>query len=98
MARREGPRLVRFRIVVSGRVQGVSFRSSLREEARRSGVLGWVRNRADGSVEAMLQGSEVNVERVIAWARHGPTGAFVTGLRTEKLDPSQTITAFHIQI
>ncbi len=89
--------LVRVRIVVSGRVQGVSFRSSLREEARRFGVVGWVRNRADGSVEAMLQGKEETVERLIAWAHHGPPGAFVTRLRTEKLGPSQTITAFYIQ-
>ena len=69
-------------ISISGRVQGVGFRDALLREARRLGVTGWVRNRANGSVEAVLQGSPAAVERVIGWARRGPPAALVAALRT----------------
>lgn len=67
-------------IRVSGRVQGVGFREALREEAERAGLTGWVRNRADGTVEALLQGEAESVEAVVAWARRGPSAARVTAL------------------
>jgi len=67
-------------IRVRGRVQGVGFRYALRAEARRLGVCGWVRNRADGSVEALLQGSDDAVNRLMDWARLGPPGARVESL------------------
>jgi len=70
-------------ITVSGRVQGVGFRDALLREARRLGVTGWVRNRADGSVEALVQGSPEAVEKIIVWARRGPPAALVAALRTE---------------
>jgi acylphosphatase len=69
-------------IGVSGRVQGVGFRDALLREARRLGVTGWVRNRADGSVEAVLQGSPEAVEKIIDWARRGPPAALVATVRT----------------
>ena len=69
-------------ISVSGRVQGVGFRDALQREARRLGVTGWVRNRADGSVEAVLQGSPAAVEKIIAWARRGPPAALVAAVRS----------------
>jgi len=59
-------------IRVRGRVQGVGFRDALRAEALRLGIAGWVRNRADGSVEAVLQGERASLERLIEWARRGP--------------------------
>jgi acylphosphatase len=69
--------MVTRQIRVRGRVQGVGFRHGLRREAERHGVRGWVRNRRDGSVEALLRGEADAVARVIAWARRGPPAASV---------------------
>jgi acylphosphatase len=68
---------VQAHLTIHGRVQGVYFRGSLKEHADTRRVTGWVRNLADGSVEALLQGSRPDVDAVIAWARTGPPGAFV---------------------
>jgi acylphosphatase len=62
---------------IRGHVQGVGFRMYMQREAQRHGVAGWVRNRHDGSVEAVVQGEPDAVEAVIAWARHGPPSARV---------------------
>ena len=72
------------RFVVTGRVQGVGFRYEMQREARKHGVAGWVRNRNDGSVEAVIQGEQDAVEAVIAWARHGPRSARVTDVQVTK--------------
>ena len=68
------------RIRVKGHVQGVGFRFALRDEAERLGVTGWVRNCADGSVEALLQGQTAAIELLVAWARRGPPAAYVSAL------------------
>ena len=71
------------RITISGRVQGVGFRYALADEARARNLGGWVRNRRDGAVEAVVVGPEVDVDALIAWARHGPPAARVTGVAVE---------------
>lgn len=68
---------------IAGLVQGVGYRYSLRAEAQANGISGWVRNRRDGTVEAVVQGSPDAVERIVAWARHGPPGAHVTEVRAQ---------------
>jgi len=79
--------LVRRRVVVQGRVQGVFFRDSLRERARAAGVAGWVCNRSDGAVEAVVEGREDDVGRVVAFAREGPPRAEVTGVEVSDEAP-----------
>jgi len=73
----------RRRLVIHGRVQGVGFRASLAWEAQAQGVTGWVRNRRDGTVEAMVCGSDEAVAAMIAWARRGPPGARVDRVEVE---------------
>src|SRR5262249_59763541 len=62
-------------LVIRGRVQGVWYRGSMQREARRLGILGWVRNRHDGSVEAEIAGQRDVLDVLIAWAHRGPGGA-----------------------
>ena len=67
----------RVRIFVTGRVQGVFFRQALKVTAKKNGILGWVRNLRDGRVEAVLEGDEEGLGRVIEWAHAGPANARV---------------------
>lgn len=71
------------RLVVTGTVQGVGYRYSMVLAARRLGITGWVRNRRDGSVEAMIAGSAEAVAAMIDWARRGPAGAEVDHVAVE---------------
>ncbi len=71
------------RLVIHGRVQGVGFRASLAWEAQKEGATGWVRNCRDGTVEAMIQGSDEAMATMIAWARRGPPGARVDRVEVE---------------
>ena len=78
--------MIRRRIVVSGYVQGVYFRESCRQKAALLSVAGWVRNRADRTVEAVFEGEPAAVERMIQWTRHGPEDAHVTGVEVFEED------------
>jgi acylphosphatase len=69
---------IRAHVFVSGRVQGVFFRSKARQEARQRAVTGWARNLPDGRVEAVFEGDEKDVEKLIEFCRKGPIGAMVT--------------------
>jgi len=71
------------RLQIRGLVQGVGFRDALRREAVTRGCTGWVRNRRDGSVEALVQGETGAVEALVAWARQGPPAAQVVEVRIE---------------
>ena len=67
-------------LIINGLVQGVGFRYYMEYKARQFHIAGWVRNRRDGSVEAMIQGTPENVEALIARAHRGPPKASVTGV------------------
>lgn len=75
------------RLVVHGLVQGVGFRVSMAAEARRLGVAGWVRNRADGAVEALVEGPQDAVAALAAWAHEGPRWAYVERVEERDTDP-----------
>ena len=87
-ARDKSETLVRRRVTVSGRVQGVFFRDTCRREAARRGVSGWVRNCRDGTVEAVLEGPPEAVEGVVSWMRSGPASAEVDGVQVSTEEPA----------
>jgi acylphosphatase len=81
--------MVRRRVLVSGRVQGVFFREGCRERADVAGVAGWVRNRDDGRLEACFEGEEDAVARLVEWCRSGPRGARVDSVEVFEEEPRQ---------
>jgi acylphosphatase len=78
---------VRRRVVARGRVQGVFFRDSTEREARSAGVAGWVRNRGDGAVEAVFEGDEEAVQRMVEFVRGGPGRADVEDIEVVEEEP-----------
>jgi len=78
---------VRRRVLVAGRVQGVWFRESCRDQAQAAGVAGSVRNLVDGRVEVVLEGPPAAVDEVVAWCRRGPRRARVDGIEVDDETP-----------
>jgi acylphosphatase len=78
----------RVHVIVSGDVQGVGYRYTMRMVARDAGVAGWVRNRSDGTVEAELEGAPAQVDEVLAWMAQGPPGARVDAARVTDAEPA----------
>ena len=79
--------MVRYRVLVSGQVQGVSFRVACQRMAWRHGVAGWVRNLNDGRVEAVFEGPAGEVQRLLDWARRGPGMAVVADVAVQPEQP-----------
>ncbi len=79
--------VVRYRMLISGRVQGVFFRDACRRLAQESGVAGWVRNLPDGRVEAVFEGPDEEVRRLVEWARSGPRWAVVDDVAVQSEQP-----------
>jgi len=79
--------MVRRRVVVHGFVQGVGFRMAVERAARPRGVAGWVRNRPDGTVEAVFEGEAEHVEALVDFCRSGPRGAEVERLEVSAEEP-----------
>jgi acylphosphatase len=87
--------VVRYRVLVSGRVQGVFFRDTCWRLAQEHGVAGWVRNLPDGRVEAVFEGAAADVGRLVDWARHGPRHAVVDHVAVQA-EPPEGLATFQI--
>ena len=88
--------MIRYRVLISGRVQGVAYRDSCRRMAEQHGVNGWVRNLPDGSVEAVFEGAPEAVGRLVDWSRRGPRFADVADVRVQAEEP-EGISEFQIR-
>lgn len=84
------------RVLVSGRVQGVFYRASTQAEARRLGIVGWVRNLEDQRVEFVAEGPSESVDALLAWARRGPPNAIVESLLQHD-EPIQNFSSFEVR-
>ena len=92
-----GPDELLIRAVATGRVQRVNYRWSLVQAASSAGVRGWVRNRPDGAVEAVLQGPRDAVEATVAWMRRGPAKAIVDEVEVEPIEATEQYDGFTIR-
>lgn len=90
--------VIRVHIHVSGRVQGVFYRSNTRRRALGLGLTGWVRNIPDGRVEAIVEGEEEQIEKLIDWCRRGPPSAAVTGLEFRRKPPTGEFDTFRVRM
>ncbi|WP_432842832.1 acylphosphatase [Dactylosporangium sp. CA-092794] len=88
--------MIRKRVLVAGRVQGVAFRDSCRRAAASRGVTGWVRNLPDGRVEAVFEGAEEPVAAMVAWSGQGPRAAHVTGVVVHD-EPAEGLAGFSVR-
>jgi acylphosphatase len=79
--------MIRRRVIVNGHVQGVFFRDSARRLAQRHEVRGWIANRWDGSVEAVFEGEDAAVRRLVDFCREGPRGAWVESVDVSEEEP-----------
>jgi acylphosphatase len=86
----------RRRVVVHGHVQGVFFRDTIRREAVRRGVAGWVRNRGDGAVEAVFEGPEADLDAMVELSHGGPRGARVESVDVEG-GPAEGLSGFEVR-
>ena len=86
----------RRRVTVHGRVQGVFFRASTRDQARAHGVDGWVRNCHDGAVEAVFEGEPEAVEKMLEFCRQGPRWAQVSAIDVAE-EPPEGLRGFHVR-
>lgn len=78
----------RVHVIISGRVQGVGFRYHTRQKAERLGLVGWVRDSADGTVEVEAEGVDDSLRELLAWLNKGPAGAHVRDVDVTDIDPT----------
>ena len=87
----------RVHLLIRGRVQGVWFRESAREEAERLGVSGWIRNLPGGEVEAVAEGPSESVEAFVRWCHRGPRAAHVSSVDREDASPTGEFSSFDVR-
>jgi acylphosphatase len=87
----------RVHVVVRGRVQGVSFRATTADEARRRNLVGWVLNTAEGNVELEAEGEAQSIDDLVAWCKIGPPAARVDRVEVRPQQPKATETSFQVR-
>lgn len=89
--------MIRARLLIQGRVHGVGYRANTRRMANKLNLKGWVRNLRNGDVEMIVEGSEVEVDRLIAWCHRGPTSAYVSKVRVDKSEAIHEFDGFAVK-
>lgn len=89
--------MIRARLLIQGRVQGVGYRANTRRMANKLNLRGWVRNLRNGDVELLVEGPEVEVDRLIVWCHRGPTSAYVSKVRVEKSKATREFDGFAVK-
>lgn len=92
----DAPLVRRVHAIVTGRVQGVSYRASTASEARRLGITGWVKNNRDGSVELEAEGAPEQITAFLAWCHKGPPSARVAAVTVDEREPTGADTQFSV--
>jgi acylphosphatase len=87
----------RLHLIIHGLVQGVFFRANTREEGQRLGLSGWVRNRADGTVEVVAEGPEETLDQLEQWSHRGPPSARVDRVETRWEEPTRELSGFGVR-
>jgi acylphosphatase len=95
--KRMSDEVARAHLRISGKVQGVFFRANTREQSQDRGVTGWVENKSDGTVEAVLEGAEEAVQEVVDWAETGPPRARVEDVQVDWDSSERTFDEFSIR-
>jgi acylphosphatase len=88
--------MIRRRVLISGRVQGVGYRHTCRRVATERGIAGWVRNLGDGRVEAVFEGAVEQVDAMVEWAQHGPGPSDVADIAVQT-EPAEGLTEFVVR-
>ena len=86
--------MIRAHLIIEGRVQGVGYRANTRRMANKLNLTGWVRNLRNGDVEAIVEGPETEVQKLIIWCHRGPTSAYVSNVKVEKSDATGEFNTF----
>lgn len=89
--------IIRYHLIIKGRVQGVGYRMSAYDAANNLGITGWVRNRHDGSVEVVTESDKTTLEQFVLWAKKGPDYAEVSEVISEELTATGEFTKFNIR-
>lgn len=87
----------RAHLKITGKVQGVGFRASTRRRARKLGLSGWVKNLADGSVEAVVEGEKNDIQNLVSWAKKGPRRARVDEVNVSWKENQEEFRGFNIR-
>jgi acylphosphatase len=89
--------MIRANLIIKGRVQGVGYRANVRRMANKFNLRGWARNLRNGDVELLVEGSDAEVDRIIAWCHRGPTSAYVLKVNVEKTLATGEFDGFRIK-